>query len=120
MRVVRRLAIVGALVSAVLYGQPWRAAAPAELPFDATAADGHEVRLEGTVRHLDARISRRGNHYYTFDLYAGKGAVRVFRFGVPECTDGSQATVAGVFHHVKRVSGYTFYDEVDAERVRCE
>lgn len=82
-------------------------------------SDGRIVTLEGTVQRLDARVSHRGNAYFAFDLDTGRGAVRVFRFGVPQCVVGSRAVVAGVFHRVKRVGNYTFYDEIDAERVTC-
>lgn len=91
----------------------------AGLPFGPAAADGQVITLEGTVRHLDVSVSHRGNTYFTFDLDTGTGAVRVFRFGVPQCVAGSRAAVAGVFHRVKHVSGHTFYNQVDAERVTC-
>ena len=117
MRVLRRLTVVGSLVAALLY--VWRGVTSTGLPFDPAAADGQVVTLEGTMRRLDAHVSHRGNAYFTFDLDTGTGAVRVFRFGTPECVAGSRAAVAGVFRRVKRVSGYTFYNEVDAERVIC-
>ena len=113
------MAVAGLIVSALLYAQPWRGASPARLPFDPVASDGRVVTVEGTVQGLDARVSHRGNAYFTFDLDTGTGAVRVFQFGAPECVVGSRALVAGVFHRVKRVGNYTFYDEIDAERVTC-
>jgi len=119
MRVLRRLAVIGFVVSTLLYAQPWRGVFAAGLPFDPATADGRLIMLEGTVERLDTRVSHRGNAYFTFDLGTQMGAVRVFQFGVPQCLTGSKATVTGVFHRVKRVSGYTFYDQVDADRVTC-
>ena len=119
MHILRRLAVAGFLISVLLYAQPWRGATSATLPFDPVEADGQVVTLEGTVQRLDARVSHRGNAYFTFDLDTGTGSVRVFRFGVPKCAAGSRATVAGTFHRVKQVSGHTFYNELDAERVSC-
>jgi hypothetical protein len=81
--------------------------------------DGQAVTLGGTVTQLDARISRRGNAYYTFKLDDGSGRIAVFAFGQPPCPSPSRVTVDGEFRHVKRVSGHTFYDQVDARRVVC-
>jgi len=81
--------------------------------------DGQAVTLGGTVTQLDARVSRRGNAYYTFKLDDGSGRIAVFAFGQPPCPSPSRVTVDGEFRHVKRVSGHTFHDQVDARRVVC-
>jgi hypothetical protein len=81
--------------------------------------DGQAVTLGGTVTQLDARISKRGNAYYTFRLDDGSGRIAVFAFGQPPCPSPSRVTVDGEFRHVKRVGGHTFYDQVDARRVVC-
>ena len=81
--------------------------------------DGQAVALAGTVSQLDARVSRRGNAYYTFKLDDGSGRVTVFSFGQLPCPSPSRVTVAGEFRHVKRVNGHTFYDQIDARRVVC-
>ncbi|MBI1893872.1 MAG: hypothetical protein HYS14_07175 [Candidatus Rokubacteria bacterium] len=82
--------------------------------------DGKAVTLVGTVRNLDARVSRRGNPYYTFDLAAGGRSIKIFSFGRPPCPGRSAVSVEGVFQKVKRVSGRTFYNEVEAQRVVCQ
>ncbi len=119
MRALRKLTLVGLLIAGLLYWQPWRGVAPAALPFDPAQADGQMLTLEGTVTNLYARVSHRGNPYFTFDLDTGAGGVRVFEFGTPPCPAGSHVTVAGVFHQVKQVSSYTFFNQVDATRVTC-
>ena len=86
---------------------------------DSARYDGQAVTLTGTVTQLDARVSRRGNPYYTFKLDDGSGRVPVFSFGQPPCPSPSRVTVDGEFRHVKRVGGHTFYDQVDARRVVC-
>ena len=86
---------------------------------DPARYDGQPVTLAGTVTQLDVRVSRRGNSYYTFKLGDGSGRVTVFSFGEPPCPSGSRVTIDGEFRRVKRVSGHTFYDQVDARRVVC-
>ena len=86
---------------------------------DPSAYDGQPVSLTGTVSQLDTRVSRRGNPYYTFKLDDGSGRVTVFSFGQPPCPSPSRVTVDGEFRRVKRVTGHTFYDQVDARRVVC-
>ena len=81
--------------------------------------DGQAVTLAGAVTQLDARVSRRGHAYYTFKLDDGSGRVTVFSYGQPPCPSSSRVTVDGEFRRVKRVSGHTFYDQVDARRVVC-
>lgn len=120
MRALGRLAVVGLLVAGLLYWQPWRGVGSPALPFDPAQADGRTLTLEGTVRNLDARVSHRGNPYFTFDLDTGTGEVRVFEFGTPPCPAGSHASAVGVFHQVKHVSGYTFFNQLDATRVTCQ
>jgi hypothetical protein len=64
-------------------------------------------------------VSQRGNAYYSFDLQDATGRIRVFSFGQATCPEGREATVEGTFDTVKRVGGYTFYNEVTASRVMC-
>ena len=86
---------------------------------DPARHDGQEVSLAGTLTQLDARVSKRGNPYYTFKLDDGSGGVTVFSFGRPPCPAGSPVTVDGAFRRVKQVSGHTFHDQIDARRVAC-
>jgi hypothetical protein len=86
---------------------------------DPAQYDGQPVTLLGSVTQIDARVSRRGNSYYTFRLDDGSSRVTVFSYGEPPCPSGSQVTVQGVFNRVKRVGAYTFHDQIDAKRVDC-
>ena len=81
--------------------------------------DGKLLSVDGTVTGLRSKVSRKGNAYYTFRVSDGRAAVMVFSFGTPSCSDGRQTTVEGQFLRVKQVSGYTFYDQIDARRVNC-
>lgn len=94
-------------------------AAVKDLLSDPARYDGQSVSLAGTLTQLDARVSRRGNAYYTFKLDDGSARVTVFAFGQPPCPSGSRVTVDGAFRRVKQVSGHTFHDQVDARRVAC-
>ncbi len=86
---------------------------------DPARYDGQIVTLTGTVTSLDVRVSQRGNSYYTFKLDDGSGRVTVFSFGDPPCPEGRAVNVEGQFLRVKEISGYTFYNQVDATRVTC-
>ena len=86
---------------------------------DPARYDGQAVTVDGTITYLDARISKRGNPYYTFKLDDGSGRVTVFAFGEPPCPAKSRVTVDGQFRRVKQVSGHTFHDQIDARRVAC-
>jgi hypothetical protein len=111
------------VVVVVLFVAPlgWGASetTPAQILKGPDQFDGKAVTLLGTVTNLDARVSRRGNPYYTFDLAAGGWSIKVFSFGRPPCPVRSTVSVEGVFQKVKRVSGRTFYNEVEAHQVAC-
>ena len=92
---------------------------PSQILQDPDKFDGKTVTIRGTVTHLRTTVSRKGNAYYTYDLHDGNRAVRIFSFGKPECSAGVTATVTGLFTQVKRVSGRTFYNEVEANTTRC-
>ena len=86
---------------------------------DPARYDGQAVSMAGTINALDARVSRRGNAYYTFKLDDGSGRVNVFAFGQPPCPSVSRVAIDGTFRRVKQVSGHTFHDQVDARHVSC-
>jgi DNA polymerase III alpha subunit len=86
---------------------------------DPTRHDGQAVTLDGTIAYLDARVSKKGNPYYTFKLDDGSGRLTVFSFGEPPCPARSRVTVDGQFRRVKQQSGHTFRDQIDARRVTC-
>lgn len=90
-------------------------------PFSQTrpATTEQVISLSGTVTNLDVRVSQRGNRYYTFKLDDGSGRVTIFSFGDAPCPEGSPVAVEGEFLRVKYISGYTFYNQVDATRVTC-
>lgn len=86
---------------------------------DPARYDNQPVSLAGTVNQLDARISRKGNDYYTFTLDDGSGRITVFSFGHPPCTSPDRVAVDGTFRRVKQVGRHTFHNQVDARRVTC-
>jgi hypothetical protein len=86
---------------------------------DPARYDGQPVMLAGSVSRLDARVSRRGNPYYTFTLDDGSGRLTVFSFGRAPCPSPTRVTVDGEFRQVKKVGSHTFHDQVDARRVVC-
>ena len=79
-----------------------------------SAYDGKHVDVHGTVEHLEQKVSHKGNPYVTFSLCSAQ-CIHVFGFGSPSLSDGQTIIVHGTFAAVKRVSGYTFYNEVDAD-----
>jgi hypothetical protein len=75
--------------------------------------DGQAVTLQGWVKEM---TSRRGNGYTTFKIQSG-GAVDVLKWGSPSIKDGDRVRVEGTFHRVNHVGPYTFYDQIEAEKV---
>jgi hypothetical protein len=76
--------------------------------------DGSHVDVTGKVSHLEQKVSHKGNPYVTFSLCSSK-CIHVFGFGSSSIGDGDTITVRGTFAAVKHVSGYTFYNEIDAD-----
>lgn len=108
------------LVSLYCFGAPLAAqTTPGDILANPEKFDGKAVTVAGTMTNLRPTVSRKGNPYYTFDLAAGGERITVFSFGKPPCAQGAAVTVEGIFHRVKRVSGRTFYNQIDAERVVC-
>ncbi|MGC2406219.1 MAG: hypothetical protein WA431_07405 [Candidatus Cybelea sp.] len=79
-----------------------------------SAYDGHHVDVSGTVEHLEQKVSHRCNPYVTFALCSAQ-CIHVFGFGSPSLSDRQAITVHGTYEAVKHVSGYTFYNEIDAD-----
>jgi hypothetical protein len=75
--------------------------------------DGSRVDVRGTVEHLEQKVSHRGNPYVIFSICSSQ-CIHVFAFGAPSITNGQTITVHGTYETVKHVSGYTFYNEIDA------
>ncbi|MGA8574239.1 MAG: hypothetical protein WB609_00940 [Candidatus Cybelea sp.] len=76
--------------------------------------DAQHVDVRGTVEHLEQKVSHKGNPYVTFSLCSSQ-CIHVFGFGSPRLSDGQTITVHGTYEAVKHVSGYTFYNEIDAD-----
>ena len=90
----------------------------ARLLDDPEGWDGEVVMVSGKVIDLEHRRSRGGNLYSTFSVADQAGSwLKVFRWGHPRIEDGDQVEVEGVFKKEKRVGKYTFYNELEAERV---
>jgi hypothetical protein len=60
-----------------------------------------------------ARISRKGNAYYSFTLSDEGQELHVFSFGTRDLSDGNRVRVTGTYRTEKYVSGRTFYNEID-------
>lgn len=76
------------------------------------------VRLSGIVMNLNFKISRAGNEYTVFDLLDDNEKIKVFVHWWPKIKEGDSVLVQGPFYRERTVSGYTFYDEVEALDVR--
>jgi len=90
------------------------AATIAQILGSPSSHDGQHVDVRGTVEHLEQKVSHRSNPYVTFSLCSSH-CIHVFGFGSPSLSDGQTITVRGTFAAVKHVSGYTFYNEIDAD-----
>jgi hypothetical protein len=97
------------------------AAAPA-LAADTTIAgllaypssfDGKHVDVKGQVQKFQQTASPGGTPSVTFSLCSGQ-CVQVIGFGSPGISDGQTVTVHGMFTAIKQVSGYIFYEKIDA------
>lgn len=75
------------------------------------------MEIVGKVYRLKAKVSRRGNPYYSFTLADEKAELRVFTFGRPGIDNDDRVKVIGIYHKVKRVGRYRFYNEIDASVV---
>ena len=78
--------------------------------------DGKMVQIEGKVTALKAKISKKGNPYFTFKLFEGDKSTTVFNFGGPSIREGDSVRVIGMYQKVKHVGRYTFYNEIDASK----
>jgi hypothetical protein len=113
---IQRFAL-GALLFVLLNaisGVPALAATIAQILGSPGSYDGSHVDVKGTVAHLEQKVSHKGNAYVTFSLCSSQ-CIHVFGFGSPSISDGQTIMVHGTFAAVKHVSGYTFYNEIDAD-----
>jgi hypothetical protein len=90
------------------------AATVAQILGSPSTYDGQHVDVRGMVERLEQKVSHKGNPYVTFTLCSTQ-CIHVFGFGTPSLSDGQTITVHGTYETVKRVSGYTFHNEIDAD-----
>jgi hypothetical protein len=76
--------------------------------------DGKHVDVKGQVRMLEQNASPNGNPSVTFSLCSSQ-CIHVIGFGSPGISNGQTVTVHGMFAAIKEVSGYIFYEKIDAE-----
>jgi hypothetical protein len=103
-------------------------------PFPSTAADDaicsivkkpqdfdhKSVSLKGAPSIVKETTSRRGNDYTTFNLQDSAGCtVKVFTWGHSTISTCDQVNVDGVFETEHRQGPYTFYNEIQANKVTC-
>ncbi|MDR7434527.1 MAG: hypothetical protein QN189_05295 [Armatimonadota bacterium] len=79
--------------------------------------DGQIVSVTGTIAAYRERISARGNPYTTFRLEEGGASVAVFAWRHQGLRNGLRVRVVGRFDKMKRVGQYTFYNEIEAQRI---
>ena len=87
---------------------------PSQILANPTEYDGKHLTVSGTVQHVVAKTSHKGNTYETFDL-RDNSCLKVFTWGHPGLQEGRSLSVSGTFDAVKRVGRYTFLDELDAD-----
>lgn len=76
--------------------------------------DGKEICVTGAVEELDARVSRKGNHYFTFKMTESGQMLKIFSQGDPSFKDGQKVTACGKYEISRTVGSQTFHDEVSA------
>ena len=80
--------------------------------------DGKTVTVRGMAAAVKETTSRKGNDYTTFRVQDSGGApIVIFTFGHLGIRNADCVLVIGVFEKVKNVGPYTFYDEIEAQRV---
>lgn len=79
--------------------------------------DKKTVSINGTVSRIKLKTSQAGNNYATFKLTFQEKTLKVFTFGHPDITEGNEVEVTGTYFKEKTVSGYQYYDEVEAEEI---
>jgi hypothetical protein len=84
--------------------------------------DGRTVRITGVATNIKQKVSKAGNDYTTFKLTTsdgkdGKSSLKIFTFGHPSIFEGENIIVKGTYHKEKYVSGFQYYDEIEAEEI---
>jgi len=77
------------------------------------------VKVTGKIKNLRLKVSRKGNPYTTFRLMDKTGnSLKVFIWEHQDLKEGDLVEVTGVFKRIKRVGIYTFFNEIEAERIK--
>jgi len=92
-------------------------ASVAEIVQNPDRYDGKVVTVSGTIASYRERVSARGNPYTTFRLVDAGVSVAVFAWKHHGLWDGLRVRATGVFQKIRRVGRYTFYNEIEAQRI---
>lgn len=78
--------------------------------------DKKTVTVTGTVQKFEAKTSRKGNKYTTFELKGDKQVINVYMRDHLKnpVKNGDKVSVTGIFRVEKKVGDRTFKNEVDA------
>ena len=79
--------------------------------------DRQTMNSRGTAAEVRQTTSHRGNDYSTFRLEDGGCSLKVFTWGHPSIKAGDCVQVEGVFETEHHQGGYTFYNELQADKV---
>ncbi len=116
MKLVRSLSTILLMIILVTGCGSSRYATPGDILASPGDYDNKTVSVSGTVTNLDARMSRAGNAYFTFDLKDGRDDIKVFSFGEPRITEGDGVAIKGLFQCERSVSHRTYYNEIDCSK----
>jgi hypothetical protein len=79
--------------------------------------DRQTINSRGTAADVRQATSRRGNDYSTFSLEDGGCSLKVFVWGHPTIKTGECVQVEGLFETEHHQGAYTFYNELQADKV---
>ncbi|HEV2283794.1 MAG TPA: DUF3761 domain-containing protein [bacterium] len=85
----------------------------------ATQYDGKVVTVTGVVVAYRERVSGNGNAYTTFRVEENGSSVSVFAWKYQGLHEGERVRVIGAFKKVSHVGAYTFYDEIQAQKIEA-
>ena len=80
------------------------------------------ISVSGIAKKFNARTSKAGNEYFTFDLTSGSDKISIFGHGKLDkpLADGTKVEVKGYFTKVKTVGKLTFKNELDCSGKKGE
>lgn len=117
MRVFRSRLFTSALfvMLAALPALSQQAIAVGDLVHNPGRYDKQIVSVTGTIAEYRERVSERGNPYTTFRLRDAAAEVAVFVWKHQGLGNGLRVRVVGTFSMVRRLGGYIFYNEIEAQ-----